>query len=454
METSHKMPVVKANGSQRTMLYWEQFSPVNACHVLELGQNCPITAERFRVIVPQVLRRLGIGNVTADAQSDRYQIEVEGECEITVESVSMNFEQEVEGILDHEFHRPFARNSCPVQFVWAEQQLDELQPSPIRRLFIVSYRHAIADGSSIRVLCQQLLAAFEDRPHDGAMTIYEGQLWKDLQRIEHPPGLWGMISSTVSGLLGLTRCVYPKLRNQSSYDRSVTKYHAESIPVARIRETAANLNVTVHDLLFAATLEGLSREDAIERRGRIRSQMALGSPVDLRQYMGDLPADLFGQLLGTFQVRSDIQNSSFRKILSCVHQQTAGQKERKDAAYYPFHMAISALVSRTLPGESGIKVSRSTFPILGAISNSNLVESFRREFESGVLVRYARATHLGNMLPMMLFVTSFGDEMTFMSSRRESYLCDDAMRRIVAHLVHRASGEIDDCPPDAQVAST
>ncbi len=448
------MPVVKANGSQRTMLYWEQFAPVNACHVLELGPNCPTTAERFREVVPQVLRRLGVGNVTADAQSHQYHIDVEGGCEITQQSASMNFEQDVEEILNREFQRPFARNSCPVRFVWVEQQLNEMQPSPPRRLFVVSYRHAVADGASIRVICQQLLAAFEDRQSGGVVTIYEGRLWQDLRQIEHPPGPWGMFVSAVSGLMSLTRCMYPKLRDRSDQDRSITKFHADSIPVAHIRETASSLNVTVHDLLFAATLEGLSREDAVKHRGRIRSQMAMGSPVDLRQYLGHLPDDLFGQLLGTFQVRCDVQNSSFREILSRVHEQTTSQKRRKDAVYYPFQMGITSFFSRRFPRDSGAKTTQSMFPILGGISNSNLVESFRLEFESGVLVRYARATHLGHMLPMMLFITSFGENMTFMSSRRESYLCDDAMHRIVAHLVRRARGEFDDCPPDVQVAGT
>ena len=46
-------------------------------------------------------------------------------------------------------------------------------------------------------------------------------------------------------------------------------------------------------------------------------------------------------------------------------------------------------------------------------------------------------------MPMLLFVTSFGEDVTFTSTRRESFIDDEAMRRVVAHLVRRASGDVD-----------
>ena len=441
------MPTVTANGSQRIMLYWERFAPVNACHVLELGVNCLTTWEQFQELAPQILRKLAIGEVTADAWTVRYEIRPVGECDMSSVLITGDFDRGLEDSIDRDFQRPFATTSCPVRFLWIEENGPGACPSsqaPPRRVIVVVYRHAIADGASIRVICQHLIAACSGRTIEDSLTQYTGQLMRDFRRGPRPPGLWGFVRYATDELIGLARCVFPKFKTRSTLDRSITKFHPGRVSVAQIRATAEACGVTVQDLLFAATLEALIQEDSHEPRSLFRSQLALQCPVDLRQFLGAESRDVFGQLLGIYQVRHVVQASyTFREILIHVHRQTTVQKRRHEAAYYPISMRMMSFICRLFPGQSGFVSARSLFPVVGGISNTNLTEQFRDEYESGMLVRYARATHLGHMLPMMLFVTSFGEDVTFLSTRRESYLDDEALCRVVAHLVRRASGDVD-----------
>ena len=445
------VPIVTANGSQRIMLYWERFAPVNACHVLELGPNCLTTWDQFREIAPQVLRSLGIGEVTADAWASRYEIRPVGECDVSSVWVTGNFDRGIEEAIDQEFLRPFATTSCPVRFLWIEESGPGATPpsqTPPRRVIAVVYRHAIADGASIRVICQHLIATCCGRTVDRSLSPYVGHLLRDLRHGLQPPGLWGTLRYAVNELMGLARCVFPKIKTLSALDRSITRLHAERVPVTQIRATADACGVTVQDLLFAATLESMIQEDSHEPRSLFRSKLALQCPVDLRPFLGAGSGEQFGQLLGSYQVRHTVRASStFQEILTQTHRQTILQKQQNRAAYYPLSMGLISFLSRHFPGQSGFKTTKSMFPLVGGISNLNLADQFRDEFESGTVVRYARATHLGHILPMMLFVTSFGEDVTFLSTRRESFLDDEAMRRIVAHLARRASGD-GDSPAD------
>ncbi len=439
------LPIVTANGSQRIMLYWEQFAPVNACHVLELGPNCFTSGDQFREIAPRVLRSLGIGEVTADAWTSRYEIRPVGECEVTSVWVTRNLDRDIEETIDQELLRPFATTSCPIRFLWIEESgSGDTPPSqtPPRRVIVVTYRHAIADGASIQVICQHLIAACCGRTVDGSLAPYVRHLLRDLRHGPQPPGLWGVLRYAANELMGLAQCVFPKIKTLSALDHSVTRFHAERVPVAQIRATADACGVTVQDVLFAATLEAMIQEDSHETCGLFRSKMALQCPVDLRRFLGADSGEVFGQLLGSYQVRHTVRASStFQEILTQTHRQTILQKQQNQAAYYPFSMDLVSFLSRHFPGQSGFKTTKSMFPLVGGISNLNLADQFRGEFESGTVVRYARASHLGLVMPMLLFATSFGEDLTFMSTRRESFLDDEAMRRMVAHLARRASGD-------------
>jgi hypothetical protein len=191
--------------------------------------------------------------------------------------------------------------------------------------------------------------------------------------------------------------------------------------------------VSVQSLLFAAMFEALLREPSSQKSGWLRSSLALQCPVDLRKFLGPRTQLQFGQMLGVYLVRIAARGPvGFRDLVAATHRQLESHKRRNSAAYYPWAMALLSKLQRWLPHRSGTGL-----PLLGGLSNANLNEEFRPEFEAGELIQYGRTTHQANVLPMMLSITSFGDEVSFLSTRRESYLDDDSLVRIVSHITQR-----------------
>ncbi len=201
--------------------------------------------------------------------------------------------------------------------------------------------------------------------------------------------------------------------------------------------------MSVQSLLFAATFEALLREPSCQKPGWLRSSLSLQCPVDLRKFLGPPMQLQFGQMLGVYLVRIAARGPvGFRDLVAATHRQLESHKRRNSAAYFPWAMALLSKLQCWFPHRSGPGL-----PLLGGLSNANLNEEFRPEFEAGELVQYSRTTHQANVLPMMLLITSFGDEVSFLSTRRESYLDDDSLARIVSHIARRCRDVADESNP-------
>lgn len=427
-----KSPVI-VNGSQRKMLHWEQAAPLNACHLLELGPNCPITWEQFQNLAPQVLQTLEIGELSADARSSHYVIEPQASVYV-VERIAAegDFNRCQESAIERELLRPFPARSCPIRWLWIEEAQPACGQVP-RRAILATYRHAIADSVSIRLVCRQLIAACCGRTVEGPLPVYSNQLWSDLRRGPQPPRFLGLLRYAVAELFGLARSLHPQTRNSSGQARPIVRLHADRIPVSQLQESARSLGVSVQSLLFAAMYEALLKEPSYQQPGWFRSHLTLQCPVDLRKFLGASSRQEFGQMLGVYLVRFSLRGSlAFRDLVTATHRQLESHKQRSSAAYYPWAMALLSHVRNGLPRRTG-----ASLPILGGLSNANLNEEFHPEFEAGELIRYDRTTHQENLLPMMLSITSFGNEVSFLSTRRESFLDDEALARVVTHVARR-----------------
>lgn len=424
---------VIVNGSQRMMLHWEQAAPLNACHLLELGPNCPITWEEFQGLTPHVLKTLGIGELCADPRSTRYEIEPQASAYV-VERIAAegDFDHCQETAIERELQRPFPLRSCPIRWLWIEEAQPASGKVP-RRAILATYRHAIADSVSIRLVCRQLIAACCGRPVAGPLPVYANQLWSDLRRGPQPPGFLGLLRYAIAERFGLARSLHPQTHNSSGQARPIVRLHPDRVPVSRLQESARRLGVSVQSLLFAATFEALLQERSYQPPGWLRSQLALQCPVDLRKFLGTSSREEFGQMLGVYLVRISLRGAlAFRDLIAATHRQLESHKQRNSAAYYPWSMALLSKFQRWLPRrlETGL-------PLLGGLSNANLNEEFRPEFEAGELIGYHRTTHQGNVLPLMLSITSFGQEVSFLSTRRETFLDDEALARVVTHVARR-----------------
>lgn len=434
-----KSPVI-VNGSQRMMLHWEQAAPLNACHLLELGPNCPVTWEQFHNLVPSVLQSLGIGDLDANAQSLHYEIEANASVyEVDRVAGPREFDRCLEEAIERELQRPFLGRSCPIRWLWIEEA-DRTGGKAPRRAILATYRHAVADSVSIRLVCRQLIAACCGRSVQGPFPIYANPLWSDLRRGSQPPRFLGLLRYVVLEQLGLARSLFPRTRSSTPQERPIVRLHADRVPVSQLRESARSLGVSVQSLLFAATFEALLREPSSQKPGWLRSSLALQCPVDLRKFLGPPMPLQFGQMLGVYLVRIAARGPlGFQDLVAETHRQLESHKTRNSAAYYPWAMALLSKLQRWFPRRSGTGL-----PLLGGLSNANLNEEFRPEFEAGELIHYSRTTYQANVLPMMLSITSFGDEVSFLSTRRESFLDDESLARIVSQIARRCRDVADE----------
>lgn len=446
------MTLVRANGSQRIMLYWEQFFPVNACHVLEFGPGCAASVSDFAEAVATVLSSVGIGTVALDQRSATYHI-LPGNRSLAEQAVRTaagpEFVPLIESQVDSELSRPFLREGCPLRFVWLEEraaatsessETSAVPDSRRRRAVIITYRHAVADSFSIRMVATQLLNALCGRPVAGPFAVYPGTLLRDTCRNGLVSAACGFATWTLRELLALSRCVRPKIRSSETVDCPVTRIHSETISLADLTHLAKSCDASLQDLLFAALLEALSEEPTSCQSSFLRTRIAVQCPVDLRRQVPVEKQEQFGQLLGSWQVRRAVRSrQSFREQVEHVRQQTRTQKQRNEAVYYATGMALLSLYLRLLPKVPSLSLSRAALPVMGGLSNSDLTAAFQDEVARGEIVQYFRAGYFGHSLPIMIFATSFGGLISFVSTRRSGFLNDEAIDRMIGRIVRQCS---------------
>ncbi|MEZ6066453.1 MAG: hypothetical protein R3B90_12265 [Planctomycetaceae bacterium] len=427
--------VIRANGLQRMMLFWERFSPVNAAHVFTLGTGCTFTYSDLENRVADLFAAMRVGSfVACDRSAEIVHSADEAAVEVRRHVSSAPLETACAEVLESEFSRRFPAASCPIRLVWVEEAV------PGRgRSIVVVYRHAILDSASVRVVFQQLLSACQHGTSVQPLSIYPGTLWADAQT----RGLVRIVDGVTTFFAEWWRmfgCQRFRDGNAARESGRVLN-HPESVPVERVIQTAQRYGVTVQDLLFAALGEGLVKVDPEICGRRGRGRLVLQCPVNLRGIL-DVRDAAIGQLLGSVQVQEPFREAGdFGELVRRIHAQTHQQKGQYSAVAQPRSLSILHGLTRWLPRRWRLWLHQDSLPVAASISNVDARDQFQGEYARQEIVGYRRATLMGAILPLMLTVTTFGDSINFVSCRRSGFLDDERSERLVRHIAGRLTGQ-------------
>jgi hypothetical protein len=389
---------IPLNIFQKLMRRWDTDHPYNAAQIMKIAGSPD--RHLLDTAWQQTLLATGLGAVAIE--KDRYRFESlnghAGAYSVRFPSLSLN---------DHvtaEMNRSFD---------------DPLEP-PFRPFVIaageyfyagVVYQHWLADSASIRMLLREWF-----------MRVYDPRSLRRRPLNLSRKGYWNTIGPSRGGwgipesLLDMTRR-HIRLRRVQKIDSTAlsdrdTRFEWVTTPpglIDRVRAAASSRKVKVNDIFLSALVEACAKHVPLQRR-RNRTDVAVGSVVDLRPYCPDDLSDTFGLFLGFTNViaqQHELQN--FEQLLAVVSRQTLCQKQNGVAPASLMWIA-GALVVGTLskPGEL-YHFYRKELPLAGGISNVDLTRTWAAEYP-GILLDYIRVSPTGPMTPLVVTTTTLGNQ--------------------------------------------
>lgn len=411
-------PTVRLNGLQRAMLSWECSHPVNAVHALELGTAVDTQSVLMRL--PAIAAEIGLGPVQLSKWSTRMTYAPPARpLQVSRERLEHAGAAAVTEAINAELAAPFRDGDWPVRI--------QLLTTPTgARHLLVTYRHAIADGWSMALLVKRGLGGDAadspsvTQPDNDRLIALNARSWRDRGQ------------DAGETLRSAARRGGPRWRGAED-SCPVSQEVAAGISLPDLRGLAQCHGVTINDLLIAALIDALAtvRPDWLTSR---RDRLTVQLPVNLRNSDSRLE---FAQSLGSLLLDIRPRNSDFsglvRDVAGITRQAKARRADVDGLAAFDWIMTAAACVPKGL----GVWAARRICPLAASISNLNLVDLFAEESRLGLVKSYSRSTSPGELIPLIITLTSLGTEFGLRATYRREVLSDDQMTEVGDRLIRR-----------------
>ena len=393
----------RLNAFQKVMLQMSSLHPYNATHVYKLAGR--LRQDALEDAVDQTLAAygLGIAHLSEDGQTFRHEPDYAPQVEIidAADDVEESLGQYVSRSLNHAFSRPVCK---PLRFA-------ALSAGPAEHYVVLTYDHWIADSVGARMLLQDVLARYFDRPAmaaQGQLELYPGTYREVFRRQLRGPRV----------ALSALRAVRQWNRNRAAWrvacwsntqwDVDYRVYHTIPGTVERLQEFARANEVTVHDVLLAAF--GRALAEVMPSRGR-KNGLALGSIVDTRGMAEEDLSRTFGAFLGYFLVRSDGDKTlGLDEASRQIAARTRPIKSRHRYMDCLVNMQFLNSVWPWLGPTARRHFLRKSLPMSGGISNVVVRDRWMTE-NRDVILDYQRGASTGPSMPIVLSPTTLGNHM-------------------------------------------
>jgi hypothetical protein len=317
------------------------------------------------------------------------------------------------------------------------------QASPFRPFILVQsdsyflgivYHHWVADSASIRLLMREwLFRAFDPaRARRSAITIAQRGYWHHFgpAAARWDFGLALLKSMRWSNHLRHVRRVESKHFDDFTMSFSLHRFADNAIDT--IRSAARKCGATVNDWFLAAIAQTCSESVVVPPSPR-RSDLALGTIVDLRARSRNTLGDAFGLFLGFTNVLLRPQElNDFPTLVAAIARQTRLHKTESAAESSMIRMA-AGIVADKLYGHDRAKIVnfyRKRFPLAGGISNVNLNGTWPQEYHPDPLIEYIRVSPTGPMMPVVFTTTTLGKSLNFGLTTRDSVVSPERAQQM------------------------
>lgn len=288
----------------------------------------------------------------------------------------------------------------------------------------IVYHHWVADSASIRLLMREWFFRLFDpgRARMAAVEMARGGYWRHFgpgaRRWDF--GLALLKSLRWSNHLRHVRRVESERFDDFTMRFSLHRFEAGAIDA--VRAAARRYGATVNDWFLAAIAQVCARSVVVGPTPR-RSDLALGTIVDLRARSRNSLGDAFGLFLGfTNVILRPWELEDFATLVKAIGRQTRMHK-RESVAESSMIRITAGIVADMLYGHDRQKIVnfyRKRLPLGGGISNVNLNGAWPEEYHPDPLLEYIRVSPTGPMMPVVFTTTTLGKGLNFGLTTRDS----------------------------------
>ncbi|QOV88487.1 hypothetical protein [Humisphaera borealis] len=415
------------NAFQRMLRGWEVVHPYNAAQVLEL--RCPVGVDAASAAWSATMEDMNLGRVEAkvisyrhfglNGEMSRFPVRLlpPGTC--------------LETYLGDELNRPF---SDPGEPPFRPFILPDASSGTFH--FGVVYQHWVADSVAVRHMLRRWLERMFRPP----------AAWKPLRMRHANIGYLGLLELSpgpmepVQTMLSMIRrhMRYRKARKcktlgKDDYPVRVIMQDAPGL-IGGLTRAAKRLGVKVHDLFLTAATRVCDERIPTQHR-KSRTDLAIGSIIDLRPLARGALDDRFGLFLGFAEVISRPDEIKRRhKLLASIARQNHLHRQR---GIWPSSVGYLLLAMATRPLVKPSKLYsffRKETPMIAGVSNVNLSSTWVAEF-GDLIAKYRRISPTGPLAPVVFAVTSLGDDLQLSITYRDALLTREQAAELGAAFV-------------------
>jgi hypothetical protein len=404
-------PPTPLNMFQRLVLQWDRLHPYNAAQVLKLAG----TADPARIAAAwqSTLTTLGLGRIELNGRRFHHQT-LNGELQrYPVQLVPST--APLSTFVTEQLNRPFDDAAEPPfrPFV--------LQQDGFYYLGVV-YHHWVADSVSIRLLLREWFFRlyFPQRARKTPLRHPHGGYWSVLGSHRSNWDLYDGFLSSVRWSSRNRRVARVEHPGHSDFACQFALHEVGTGLIAPLLAFARQHHATLNDLFLAVAAEICQQFVPLRKTPR-RTDLALGTIVDLRPYAGQDLSDTFGLFLGfTSTLCRPADLAHFPRLLAAIARQSRMHKASGVALSSPVRMLAGYTVGRFYKPKKIVEFYRKRVPLAGGISNVNLNRTWAAEFHDDSrqpddarkpLLDYVRVSPTGPMMPLVFTPTTLGDHL-------------------------------------------
>lgn len=408
------MDWARPNVFQRLVRCWEALHPYNGAQVVELATPLPDTSTLQRCWA-DTLDQLGLGRIVwADARQTRYRFEPA--ARLPVELSRGASVGSWDDLLSGELNHAYGEEEVPLRLLAGSL------PDGGCRLGI-AYRHWVADSVAIRRVLGTLVSAVTSVSlpvSRGRYRLPEEGYW----RLFGPGdfgggGRWCLLPAILASATQASRSRRAGRCPATSGDLTVA-FSGRVIRgiVSPLLACARRQRVRLNDVLLASLARAVHRHGPQALTTR-RPDLALGTIVDLRRFAASDLQDRFGLYLGfttTFLRPSHLQDLA--TAIHAVARQAALHRRQHAAPASQLRMGLGLLAHHVLDPESVLQWYRKRLPLAAGISNVNLSGDWPDAGHPLRVRGYLRVSPAGPLMPLVLSVTTLGEDLHLGLTRR------------------------------------
>lgn len=401
---------------QRLLRQWDRVHPYNAAQIMKLRGRLDPT--RATAAWQDAFQGLHLGRVEVGSHTYGYSTPSSSWIQQPIAHLSTS--HQLTTYITTEINRPFSDPDEPPFRPFIVDDGDAYHLG-------VVYQHWIADSVAIRMLMREWFLHLHDPTAAGRVTVHHATAgyWKLFG--PHNSN-WRLLEGTLNTFRRYFRYRQAKKISSNAIDERTSAVQLQEDAdglIDRVGQYARRHGVKVNDVFVAAAVEVCQRYMPTQRRSR-RTDVAVGSIVDLRQFTQSDLDNVFGIFLGFNSVVCTPQQiSDWDTLLHAVATQNRLTKTNGMTQSSLIWMTVAASVGRLTNRKKLFHFYRKEMPLQAGVSNVTLNQTWARSYHPDPLLSYYRISPTGPMAPIVFTTTTLGSRLQVGVTYRHGLIGDE-----------------------------